>query len=86
MAGNPMVVEKRWEEFRLMVMRNNSEEDARKLRGVFYAGALCLFQEIQKLDPGTECTDADLQRMDWIDQELKAFCREIVAKGGAERL
>jgi hypothetical protein len=55
----------------------------------FFAGAQHLFGSIMTvLDPGEEPTNKDLQRMDLIDKELKAFIadfsmRHIPTKGTA---
>lgn len=69
-------------------------EDAPKvqleeMRNAFFAGAQHLFASIMSiLDPGAEPTDKDLERMDLIDRELKAFIndftvRNIPTKGSA---
>jgi hypothetical protein len=47
----------------------------------FFAGAQHLFASIMSvLDPGSEPTNADLQRMDFIAQELEAFGQKLAAK------
>ncbi len=69
-------------------------EDAPKvqleeMRNAFFAGAQHLFASIMTiLDPGAEPTDKDLERMDLIDRELKAFIqvfelRHGITKGSA---
>lgn len=53
-------------------------DQLREMRMAFFAGAQHLFGSIMTvLDPGEEPTDADLQRMDLIDTELKAFIRDF---------
>jgi hypothetical protein len=47
-------------------------------RLAFFAGAQHLFGSIMgMLDPGSEPTDADLERMDSIDRELSGFAEEL---------
>lgn len=47
-------------------------------RRAFYAGAQTLFFAIMNmLDPGQEATDADLVKMDEIEQELKSFVEDV---------
>ncbi len=47
-----------------------------EMRNAFFAGAQHLFGSIMGiLDPGEEPTDADLNRMDLIDKELRDFIR-----------
>jgi hypothetical protein len=61
-------------------------EDAPKIqldemRNAFFAGAQHVFHSIMSvLDPGGEPTDADLKRMDKIDQELRRFIDEFRAQ------
>lgn len=61
-------------------------EDAPKIqleemRNAFFAGAQHLFASIMAiLDPGSEPTDKDLERMDLIDRELKAFINDFTIR------
>jgi hypothetical protein len=49
-------------------------------RRAFYAGAQAVFMSIlTMLDPGTEPTEADLRKMDALDQELRIFKEEVRA-------
>jgi hypothetical protein len=49
-------------------------------RRAFYAGAQATFMSIiSMLDPGTEPTEADLRKMDALDQELRTFKEEVRA-------
>jgi hypothetical protein len=49
-----------------------------EMRNAFFAGAQHLFSSIMTiLDPGAEPTDKDLERMDLIDRELKAFINDF---------
>ena len=60
-----------------------------EMRNAFFAGAQHLFSSIMTiLEPDAEPTDKDLQRMDLIDKELRAFIndftvRNIPTKGSA---
>lgn len=61
-------------------------EDAPKvqleeMRNAFFAGAQHLFASIMIiLDPGADPTDKDLERMDLIDRELKAFINDYTIR------
>jgi len=49
-------------------------------RRCFFMGAATLFEAINRiLEPGAEPTDADLGRMDRIDDELKRFQADVLA-------
>lgn len=49
-----------------------------EMRNAFFAGAQHLFASIMTiLDPGADPTDKDLERMDLIDRELKAFISDF---------
>jgi hypothetical protein len=52
-----------------------------EMRIAFFAGAQHVYGSIMNmLDPGAEPTDADLQRMEMIDKELKIFIAEFEKK------
>ena len=61
-------------------------EDAPKIqleemRNAFFAGAQHLFSSIMTiLDPGADPTDKDLERMDLIDKELRAFINDFTIR------
>jgi hypothetical protein len=49
-----------------------------EMRLAFFAGAQHLFSSIMSiLDPGSEPTDADMERMAQIDGELRAFIQDF---------
>jgi hypothetical protein len=49
-----------------------------EMRNAFFAGAQHLFGCIAEiLEPGEDPTDKDLERMNLIDQELRAFIRDF---------
>jgi hypothetical protein len=49
-----------------------------EMRNAFFAGAQHLFGSIMTvLDPGSEPTDKDLERMDLIDRELREFINDF---------
>lgn len=49
-----------------------------EMRNAFFAGAQHLFSSIMTiLDPDVEPTEKDLERMDLIDRELKAFINDF---------
>lgn len=52
-----------------------------EMRNAFFAGAQHLYGSIMTiLDPGEEPTDADLARMEKIDDELRAFIDDYQAR------
>jgi len=77
-----------WDSYRKTVMPQDAPDiQIRECRQAFYAGASILFQGLMTaLDPGEEPTDADLQRMADIQNELDAFGQEIDRRymGGTE--
>lgn len=66
------VLEHEWNLYRTMVMpKTVSAIQASETKKAFYAGAGCLFYAIMRmLDPGQEATEADLQKMSDINQEI----------------
>lgn len=84
------LIEAGWVGLRLACDLHDAPADQlQEMRQAFFAGAQHLFSSIMTiLDPGSEPTDADLKRMDLIDQELRAFIadfelRHIPTKGMA---
>lgn len=52
-----------------------------EMRNAFFAGAQHLFSSIMTiLEPGTEPTAKDLERMDLIDRELKKFINDFTLR------
>ena len=76
-SGKP--IEAGWALYRRQVLpRDCSLTQLDETRKAFFAGAQHLFGSIMTiLEPGEEPTEADLMRMDRIDDELKAFVRSL---------
>lgn len=52
-----------------------------EMRNAFFAGAQHLFSSIMTiLDPEAEPTEKDLERMDLIDRELRAFINDFMVR------
>jgi hypothetical protein len=77
------LIEAGWIGFRFSVFTGEAPPPAQleEMRNVFFAGAQHLFSSIITiLDPGDiEPTEADLQRMDLIATEIKAFIEVFAA-------
>lgn len=69
------IIEAGWKSMRIMAIpRNASDVQLREMRKAFFAGAQHLFASILCiLDPGSEATEKDMERMHLIDKELKEF-------------
>ena len=69
------LIEKVWNDYLLNVMPKDANVvQVEETRKAFYAGAACLFYAILGLlDPGTDATDADLEKMDALHKELDEF-------------
>lgn len=62
---------------RVLPLRASDVQIIETRRG-FYAGALALLEIMMtSLDPGTDPTDADLRKMDDIEEELKDFVEDV---------
>jgi len=72
-------VEAEWELFTKIVLpKNCGEVQRRDMRRAFYTGASAFMSIVMDfLDPGTEATDADVQRMDEIYRELLEFGENV---------
>jgi len=68
-----------WDEFARAVLPSGvSQVQRQEMRRAFYAGAeSILFRVITAFAPESEPTDADLQIMDDLDQELKDFTKAV---------
>lgn len=78
-----LLVESGWVGFRIACDLHDAPKDQLdQMRSAFFAGAQHTFHSItgSLLDPGSEPTDADLRRMDNIDQELRRFIKEFEAR------
>jgi hypothetical protein len=88
LADEGKLVEAGWVGLRLAVgLENAPAEQLREMRLAFLGGAQHLFSSIMTvLDPTSEPTDADLNRMHLIADELEAAQKELVAgyKGGSK--
>jgi hypothetical protein len=82
LADSGKLIEAGWVGMRLACDLVDAPSDQlREMRMAFFAGAQHLFGSIMTvLEPGDEPTDKDLQRMDLIDKELKAFIADFAAK------
>lgn len=76
------IIQGGWLGYRLCVMpQTASEIQVSETRKAFFAGAQHLFASIMSiLDPGSEPTEKDLQRMTLIHTELEAFEKELRAQ------
>jgi hypothetical protein len=72
-------IEKGWQSYRNMVLPSGaSDVQVKECRQAFYAGAAILLESIMAtLDPGTEPTEADFQRMTNIQIELDEFGQQL---------
>jgi hypothetical protein len=74
------VIESEWKEFCLSCFGNISEQQYVDLRRTFYGGAASLFFVFMNLlDPGTEPTEGDLDRVTALQKELESFNEEVKA-------
>lgn len=76
------LIEAGWVGLRYAAVADDAPQDQlTEMRQAFFAGAQHLFSSIMSiLDPGSEPTDRDLRRMDFIDKELRAFLADFKAK------
>jgi hypothetical protein len=82
-----LLIEAGWMSFRAAAISTDAPEDQlREMRLAFFAGAQHLFGSIMTiLDPGSEPTEADLKRIDNINNELNQFLAVMVEQMRAER-
>ena len=75
LADEGKLIEAGWISLRLAVIPLDAPAvQLEEMRNAFMAGAQHLFSSLLTiLEPDTEPTDADMMRMDLIDQELRAF-------------
>jgi hypothetical protein len=76
-----LLMEEQWNEFaRLVLPGDASALQKRDMRRAFYAGGVAIiFQIAAAFPPNAEATEADLQLMDDLQQELNAFVRDVKA-------
>lgn len=79
LADEGKLIEAGWISLRLHAMPLNAPAiQLEEMRNAFMAGAQHLFASIMTaLDPGTEPTDADMERMGLIARELEVFGQEL---------
>lgn len=82
LTDNGKIIEGGWLGLRLAAIPPNASDiQVREMRKAFFAGAQHLFASIMSiLDPGSEPTEKDLQRMTLIHEELAAFVKELRAE------
>jgi hypothetical protein len=82
-----LLIEAGWMSFRASVISTDAPEDQlREMRLSFFAGAQHLFGSIMTvLDPDSEPTEADLKRMENINNELNHFLAVMVEQMRVER-
>src|SRR4249919_1634430 len=87
LADEGKLIEAGWVGLRLAVgLENAPAEQLREMRLAFLGGAQHLFSSVMNvLEPGAEPTDADLQRMHLIADELEAAEKELVANYAATK-
>ena len=74
-----LLMAEQWDQFaRAVLPKDAPRVQHQEMRRAFYAGAeSILFRVIQAFAPETEPTDADLQIMSDLDDELKAFTKAV---------
>lgn len=76
---NPLI-EQEWRKFCLACFGDVSREQYIDLRRTFYGGAAALYGTIMNiLEPGDEPTEADLERMNSLHNELQNFNEDVKA-------
>jgi hypothetical protein len=72
-AGQPKLLDAAWRSYLKMVMPANAgANQVVETRRAFYAGAAAFYSSIMlMLDPGAEATDADMEKMTALAQELQ---------------
>lgn len=73
-----LIIEGGWRSLRMMSLPPETPQaQLDEMRTMFFAGAQHLFSSIMNvLEPGTERTDADLDRIGLIEKELKTFIEQ----------
>jgi hypothetical protein len=84
LADDGKLIEAGWVSLRLHAIPLNAPAvQLEEMRMAFMAGAQHLFSSIISiLEPGQDETQADLRRMDLIDQELRTFAQELELRIG----
>ncbi len=81
LSDRGQIIEGGWKAYELLTgLKDASEVQRTECRKAYFFGAQHLFASIMGfLEPGTEPTELDLERMDKLDQELRRFVEEIKA-------
>lgn len=79
LSDEGLIIKAGWVGYRQCVMASDAPDiQVRECQIAFFAGAQHLFSSIMySLDPEKEPTDADLRRMDLIDEELRQFAEQF---------
>lgn len=87
LIGSGRLIEMGWQALRITVLPPNASQiQLEEMRVAFFAGAQHLFATIMRtLDPGTDPTAADLNRIELIDKELHDWVDEIKLRGTATK-
>lgn len=88
LADSGKLIEAGWMAMRMLSVPEDAPAvQLSAMRHAFYGGAQHLWGSIMSfLDPGVEPTEADMRRMDAINDELQEFIASIEAEaGGAPR-
>lgn len=82
LADRGKILEGGWQAYLVVEQLNDAPADLKEaLRRAYYSGAQHLIGSIMTmLEAGTEATDADLDRMMGISNELEAFIKERKAQ------
>lgn len=79
-ADKGKVMEGGWRAGEYLIFKDSTDEQRAQLRKAFFLGAEHLFSTIMMvMDPGSEPTERDLQRMSLIHKELEAFKLELAS-------
>ena len=74
LSNRGQIIEGGWKAYELLSLRHCSELQCNEMRKAFYLGAQHLFASIMSiLEPGTEPTDKDMNRVTLINEELNRF-------------
>lgn len=79
LSDRGQIIEGGWRGYELLSgLRDAPETQRKECRKAFFLGAQHLFSSVLgMLDPGTEATDLDLERMHKLDAELRMFLKEL---------
>lgn len=79
--AHPKIIDTAWRSYAEQVIPMNAPDIQRQeCRRAFYAGAASVFSGIMTmLDPGAEPTDADLEKMSALEDELNQYAKSLAA-------